>query len=308
MSRTGRDFAMRLNAAEILDKPTLSWGEKQKVGEPPTTCPGRYQENLLRPGGRLPPIASLTSRPAEQKEQNQAQQPSAYEEALVRKKEKRRKRKAAMKARIQQRIEEEESEPPYSPEPEVERFSNSNSNGNSNGDVDGFAEVEDPELERGVCGTAVRYTTPFRSRNPCLPSKSGQGQGHHDGYGGYDSNTEDGESDENSEDEDGDEDQQVYVDDNAVTFVVDGMGVVQAQPKVGDSGSNTSKNAMGMKMGMGMGLGALGPQAEYSVFSGGNSSYVESLLATDDLNVQEPDLSAKPKFCPATEMLHELNR
>jgi hypothetical protein len=56
MTRTGREFALRLNACEILEKPkpaSSQFGGGGGALEPPTSCPGRFL-----PGGyRLPPIS-----------------------------------------------------------------------------------------------------------------------------------------------------------------------------------------------------------------------------------------------------------
>ena len=103
MTRTGRDFFLRLNAAEILDKPNLNMFKKDNI-EPPTTSATARE---LRPGGRLPPLraqqqTSATARPDDNTQQQQ-REATAYEEAVTRKKERRRKRKEALRAKRAQR-------------------------------------------------------------------------------------------------------------------------------------------------------------------------------------------------------------
>jgi hypothetical protein len=277
----GGSLFMRLNACEILDRDVIS--NNNDFATAPPTCPGRLQE--LRPGGRLPPMklealkptGSQTSRPVESKE------PSAYEQAVARRKEK----KAATKVERKRMLKEAErrQQGMYSPEPEIELFQDE-------------SEVEDPDLS--VCGTPAPvyrgamtvYGEDADDENALaiVPSDldssvtdSERDDSQDDGLG---SDSERGDS---SEDEAG-----RFVDeDNGAVFIVDGMGVtVKAQQLPDQQNDNAVMMARTKKTSH--------PPAKPSgqFFVPGVASVLPPTALPDF-----PDLSRKPRFNPQAELL-----
>jgi hypothetical protein len=277
---------MRLNACEILERDVIT---EDDFSVAPPTCPGRLQE--LRPGGRLPalnlqalkPTGSQTSRAAPTADD---EGPSAYQQAMARRKAKKDKKKAEGKAERKRVIKEAQrrQQSMYSPEPEVELFDQGDSE----------YEAQDPDLS--VCGTPAPVyrgaltvygddDTAEENALAIIPQDLDSSMTESDGEDSQDDGLEpeSGDGGANSSD---DEPGRFVDEDNGAVFIVDGMGITTV--KAGQLPSQQNQDNM-------MARPPAKPSGQY---------FVPGVATALDAPMPDfPDLSRKPRFNPQIGLL-----